>query len=109
MNFSFNDKYLASLGDVEDNYLIVWDVVSGKALCGNAAGTDFVHQIKFFVTCDDQLITCQNYGIKIWKIDYNQKKVKMLYFTNFIFIVKTNRCQFWKFKETNNLCCFRCC
>lgn len=73
--FSFNDKYLTSLGDVEDNYLIVWDVVTGKALCGNTAGTDFVHQIKFLNTCDDQLITCQNYGIKLWKIDYNQKKV----------------------------------
>lgn len=75
LNFSYNDKYLASLGGVEDNYLIVWDVESGKALCGNTAGTDSVHQVKFFNNTDDQLITCQNYGIKIWKVDFSQKKV----------------------------------
>lgn len=75
LSFSCNDNYLASLGGVEDNYLIVWDVQSGKALCGNTAGTDKVNSLKFFNTKDDQIVTCQNYGIKIWKIDYNAKKL----------------------------------
>jgi len=75
LSFSFNDKFLTSLGGLEDNYLIVWDVNSGKALSGNTAGTDFVYQVKFFNTVDDQLVTCQNYGIKIWKVDYVRKKV----------------------------------
>jgi hypothetical protein len=61
---------------MEDNYLIVWDVVSGTALCGNTAGTDFVHQVKFFNTVDDKIVTCQNYGIRIWTIDFVQKKVE---------------------------------
>ena len=61
LSFSFNDKYLVSLGGVEDNYLIVWDVQTGKALCGNTAGTDKVNQVKFFNNSDDQLVTCQNY------------------------------------------------
>jgi WD40 repeat protein len=78
LSFSYNDKYLTSLGGLEDNYLIVWDVVTGKALCGNEAGKDFVHQVKFMNTVDDQLVTCQNYGIKIWKVDLMQKKVKNL-------------------------------
>jgi WD40 repeat protein len=76
LSFSFNDNYLASLGGVEDNYLIVWDVQTGKALCGNTAGTDVVHQVKFLNTVDDQLVTCQNYGIKIWNVDFIQKKLK---------------------------------
>lgn len=75
LSFSYNDKYLTSLGGLEDNYLIVWDVVTGKALCGNTAGTDFVQQVKFFNTSDDQLVTCQNYGLKIWKVDYVKKKL----------------------------------
>ena len=79
--FSFNDKYLTSLGGLEDNYLIVWDVQTGKAVCGQTAGKDFVYQVKFFNTADDTLITCQNYGIKIWKVDYIQKKV-----INYIFV-----------------------
>jgi len=83
LSFSYNDKFLTSLGGLEDNYLIVWDVNSGKALCGNTAGTDFVHQVKFFSTVDDQLVTCQNYRIKIWKVDFVQKKVKYFNFFNF--------------------------
>lgn len=80
--FSYNDRYLSSLGGLEDNYLIVWDVGTGKPVCGNTAGTDFVHQVKFFNTIDDKLVTCQNYGIKIWQVDYIQKKVQ----SNFIIL-----------------------
>ena len=76
LSFSFNDKYLVSLGGVEDNYLIVWDVQTGKALCGNTAGTDFVRQVKFFNQSDNMLVTCQNYGIRIWSVDYQLKKLK---------------------------------
>lgn len=75
LSFSFNDNYLVSLGGIEDNYLIVWDVLSGKALCGNTAGTDVVNSVKFCNTKDDQIVTCQNYGVKIWKIDYINKKI----------------------------------
>jgi WD40 repeat protein len=75
LSFSFDDKYLVSLGGVDDNYLIVWDIQTGKALCGNVAGTDFVRQVKFFNKSNDMLITCQNFGIKIWKVDYIAKKL----------------------------------
>ena len=77
LSFSYNDLYLTSLGGIEDNYLIVWDVETGKALCGNTAGNDYVQQVKFYNNSDDQLITCQNYGIKLWKVDYVQKKVRI--------------------------------
>ena len=46
--FFYNEKYLVSLGGAEDNYLIVWDVETSKVICGNTAGTDLVHQVKFF-------------------------------------------------------------
>ena len=75
LSFSHDDKYLVSLGGIDDNYLIVWDIESGKALCGNTAGTDFVRQVKFYNKSNDMLITCQNFGIKIWKVDYIQKKL----------------------------------
>lgn len=78
LSFSFNDHYLVSLGGSEDNYLIVWDVESGKALCGNTAGTDTVHSVLFFNTVDDRIVTCQNYSIKIWTIDYSAKKLKSI-------------------------------
>ena len=69
LSFSYNEKYLVSLGGAEENYFIVWDVETGKAICGNTTGTDFVHQVKFFNKTDEKIITCQDYGIRIWKID----------------------------------------
>ena len=74
LSFSYDEKYLVSLGGAEDNYLIVWDVETGKAICGNTAGTDFVHQVKFFSKTNEKIITCQDYGIRIWKVDYKAKK-----------------------------------
>ena len=74
LSFSFDEKYLVSLGGAEDNYLIVWEIESGKAICGSTAGTDFVHQVKFFNTNHNNIVTCQNYGIRIWTVDYENKK-----------------------------------
>ena len=45
LDFSFNDKYLVSVGGRDDNNLIVWDVQTGKALSGATAGTAFVRQV----------------------------------------------------------------
>ena len=74
LSFSFDEKYLVSLGGAEDNYLIVWDIETGKAICGSTAGTDFVHQVKFFNGNNNNIVTCQNYGIRIWNVDYINKK-----------------------------------
>ncbi|MCQ2818601.1 MAG: WD40 repeat domain-containing protein, partial [archaeon] len=73
LSFSFNEKYLVSLGGADDNYLIIWDIATGKALCGNTAGTDYVYQVKFYNQSDNMLVTCQNYGIRIWTVDYQLK------------------------------------
>ena len=75
LDFSFNDKYLVSVGGRDDNNLIVWDVQTGKALSGSTAGTAFVRQVKFFNLSDNKFITCQDYGIRIWNVDYELKKL----------------------------------
>lgn len=75
LSFSFNEKYLVSLGGAEDNYLIIWDISTGKALCGGTAGTDVVNQVKFFNKSDNKLVSCQNYGIRVWNVDYENRKL----------------------------------
>ena len=75
LDFSFNDKYLVSIGGRDDNNLIVWDVQTGKALSGATAGTAFVRQVKFFNQHDSMFVTCQDYGIRIWTVDYEIKKM----------------------------------
>jgi cilia- and flagella-associated protein 52 len=75
LSFSHNELYLASLGGQDDKRLVIWEVATGKGLCGNSAGTDVVNQVKFYNNSDDQLVTVRNFGANIWKVDYVNKKI----------------------------------
>ena len=75
LSFSFNELYLASLGGQDDKRIVVWEVSSGKALCGNSSGSEHVYQLRFYNKVDDMFITVQDMGIKIWKVDYINKKI----------------------------------
>ena len=78
LSFSSDEKHLVSLGGSEDNYLVVWDTETGRAICGSNAGTDVVHQVRFFNKEPNRFITCQNYGIRIWTVDFEIKKVTFI-------------------------------
>jgi len=82
LSFSHNELYLASLGGEDDKRLVIWEVATGKGLCGNSAGTDVVNQVRFYNNSDDQLVTVRNQGSNIWKVDYVNKKVPLLYYSN---------------------------
>jgi WD40 repeat protein len=75
LSFSHNELYLASLGGEDDKRLVIWEVATGKGLCGNSAGPDAVNSIKFYNNCDDQLVSVKNLSANIWKVDYVNKKV----------------------------------
>ena len=75
LSFSYNELYLASLGGQDDKRIVVWEVSSGKALCGNSSGNEHVHQLRFYNKADDMFITVQDNGVKIWKVDYINKKI----------------------------------
>jgi cilia- and flagella-associated protein 52 len=74
LSFSFNDKYLASMGGQDDNRLVIWEVAGGKALCGDSTG-DTANQMKFYNHSDDKIITVHNLNIKFWSVDYANKKL----------------------------------
>jgi len=76
LSFSFDEKYLASLGGQDDNTLVIWDVTTGKALCGNPVGTNTANAIQFYNTSDSKLITIHNYGIRLWTADLINKKIQ---------------------------------
>eukprot|EP00357_Protocruzia_adherens_P026776 CAMPEP_0115010388 /NCGR_PEP_ID=MMETSP0216-20121206/23287_1 /TAXON_ID=223996 /ORGANISM="Protocruzia adherens, Strain Boccale" /LENGTH=624 /DNA_ID=CAMNT_0002378595 /DNA_START=28 /DNA_END=1902 /DNA_ORIENTATION=- len=78
LSFSLNEKYLASAGGQDDNTVVVWEVETGKAVCGAPPSTNVINQIKFFNNCDNKLITVQNFGIKIWSADFTLKKLQPL-------------------------------
>lgn len=43
LSFSHNEQYLASVGGRDDGTLVVWDVETGKALCGSPVGMNDVN------------------------------------------------------------------
>ena len=42
LDFSYNGKYLASIGGSDDNNLVIWNVANGKAICGSPAAHERV-------------------------------------------------------------------
>lgn len=75
LTFSFNEMYLASVGGQDDNNLVIWDVESGNALCGNPTGTNAVNRIKFYNNADDKIVSIHDYQVMIWTADFANKKI----------------------------------
>ena len=76
LSFSYNEKYLASAGGVDDkNMLIIWDLATGKAVYGNTLGTAEVSQVRFFNRNEEKLIATTANSIQILTIDTKNKKI----------------------------------
>jgi len=75
LSFSSDEKYLASLGGQDDNQLVIWEIESGKAICGHSVGMNVANKIAFFNTTHNKLVTIHNYGLRIWTCDFVAKKV----------------------------------
>jgi WD40 repeat protein len=76
LSFSFDERHLASLGGQDDNQLVIWNIESGRAICGNPVGTSTANQIRFFNNTDSKLLCIYNYGVKIWSVDLVAKKIQ---------------------------------
>jgi WD40 repeat protein len=76
IHFSYDEQYLASIGGKDDLMLVVWDVQSGKPLCGAKVGHEEAHQVKFFNAANNRLMTVQDNRVRIWDADYVAKKLK---------------------------------
>eukprot|EP00741_Cyanophora_paradoxa_P003430 tig00000704_g3333.t1 len=74
--FSHNDRYLASLGGQDDNNIVIWNVETGQAICGNPAANDNVLVVKWFNNRDDALVTAGNYSLRVWDFDLENRKVR---------------------------------
>jgi WD40 repeat protein len=78
LNFSYNDRYLASLGGRDDMMLVVWDLSTAKAVCGSNVGHEPANAVKFYNNSDDKLVTVANNGFRIWNPNYQAKKLEFI-------------------------------
>eukprot|EP01001_Neometanema_parovale_P010334 NODE_656_length_2219_cov_67.693702_g626_i0.p1 GENE.NODE_656_length_2219_cov_67.693702_g626_i0~~NODE_656_length_2219_cov_67.693702_g626_i0.p1 ORF type:complete len:645 (-),score=144.07 NODE_656_length_2219_cov_67.693702_g626_i0:285-2162(-) len=73
--FSADEKYLASLGGQDDNTLVVWDLATGRPLCGGPASSDLSMCIAFFNQSSQQIVTGGNNILRCWEVDFANRKI----------------------------------
>jgi len=76
LDFSYNGKYLASLGGSDDNNLVIWNVTTGKAVCGSPAAHDKANTVTWFNTNDHQLVTGGIGKLRMWSFEPIERKVR---------------------------------
>ena len=71
--FSASEEWLASVGGPDDNSLVIWDVASGRSVCGAAvSATD----ITWFHHDPDRLATCGRDSVLCtWQVDRALQKL----------------------------------
>jgi len=74
--FSPSGEYLATLGGPDDNNLVVWDMATGKAICGSPAASHSARTVQWFNNADDKLITAGEYNLRIWDFDRSARKLR---------------------------------
>jgi len=76
LDFSYDERYLASLGGQDDNSLVLWDVQSGSAICGSPCRSNFALCVKFFNNRNDCLFTAGTYNLNKWEYDRANNKLR---------------------------------
>ena len=55
---------------------VLWDVQSGRAVCGSPAHNNFTLTIKFFNNRNDKLVSAGNYNLIVWQYDQDNNKLR---------------------------------
>ena len=74
--FSYNGKYLASIGGPDDNNLVIWNVEKGNAICGSPAAHDTCLCVKWLNNDDLKVVTGGLKQLRIWDFQLDNRKVR---------------------------------
>mmetsp|Transcript_14946 Transcript_14946/g.44290 ORF Transcript_14946/g.44290 Transcript_14946/m.44290 type:complete len:648 (-) Transcript_14946:150-2093(-) len=75
LDFSCDDKYLCTLGGVDDNALVIWEVETGTAICGSPAFDDSGLSVRWLNNRNDRLVSGGNYHLRVWQVDVSAPKL----------------------------------
>lgn len=78
VSFSNHDEFLATIGGQDDNALVVWNVITGVAICGSPAAMDSALCVSWLNGRNDRLVTAGNYHCRVWQIDFSLPKLHMM-------------------------------
>mmetsp|Transcript_1209 Transcript_1209/g.2585 ORF Transcript_1209/g.2585 Transcript_1209/m.2585 type:complete len:664 (+) Transcript_1209:173-2164(+) len=71
LDFSCEGNLLVTVGGQDDNDLVVWDVETGKGICGSPASNsnDKLYSVKWLNNRNDRFVTCgQNQHFRVWEV-----------------------------------------
>jgi WD40 repeat protein len=77
--FSPTDKYIVTLGGEDDNNIAVWDLQTGKALCGSPASRESAGNalcLAFANNSDEVFVSGGEYTLRVWELDLVNKKIR---------------------------------
>lgn len=69
------DALLATLGGRDDNALVVWDLATGEAICGQPAAADNALAVRWLHRNPDRLVTCGSRHVRVWQVDVSLPKL----------------------------------
>ncbi|CAJ1009989.1 putative WD domain, G-beta repeat [Leishmania naiffi] len=73
--FSPDEQYLVSVGGPDDNTVVLWDVKTGRPLCGAPAHHTETKAVAFFNNNSEKLITGGVGSLRVWTVDLELRKM----------------------------------
>jgi cilia- and flagella-associated protein 52 len=73
--FSENGEYLSTMGGMDDNAIVVWNVKTGVAICGSPAGPDAALCMQWMKGRNDRFVSAGAYHLRVWQIDFSLPKL----------------------------------
>jgi len=69
LDFSCDDKFLATLGGRDDNQVIVWKLATSHPICGGPAGNDQTLCVKWLNKRPDRFVTGGYASLRVWAVE----------------------------------------
>ncbi|KAJ7534687.1 hypothetical protein O6H91_13G105400 [Diphasiastrum complanatum] len=76
LHFSCDEDFLASIGGQDDGKLVIWNVKTGRAVCGSPTPFDYAQSVCFFNTTSTKLVTAGSSKLNVWDFDNQNRKVR---------------------------------
>ena len=68
VDFNCDGNLLLTLGGQDDNDIVVWDVTTGRGICGSPAANDDSHCVKWLNARNDRFVTCGENHLRVWQV-----------------------------------------
>lgn len=75
VDINSTDELLATLGGRDDNALVVWNLASGEAICGQPAAAENALALRWLRENPNRLITCGCRHLRVWQVDVSLPKL----------------------------------